>query len=381
MQVRHLLYYARIPTLMISVLAVAIFIAACGEGPVEPDSTGFDDDVAESSGAGGDVLEIMNAEGVLGNSLPGTWRPFSADSPWNQTISSSAQKHPDSDAIISLMASRSPKLTVARSYTIPVWVVDSSKLSPVAVKSDKIFDWWDTNLDGWSDVGVPLTPSMWQEQTNDGHICIIDPSLHTAWEMSRYSWPSGSPPQCTTFNIWNVRLTGVGNPNEGNRWGTRGGRASGFPEIAGLVRPEELDTGEIRHALVFTYSDIRRADDGRKMFYWPPACRSDGSSIGPEHPIMGMRFQLDPTLTDTDFNRWGLTSEAKIVARALQKYGMFLGDRGGDMKIQVQLLSKDPNQHRALWEDHAPGLYNAIEKIPTNELRIVYTGEPTLKAN
>jgi hypothetical protein len=363
---------------MISLLALMIFAAACGEGPVEPSSI-FDEDVEETTSAGGDVLDMMNAEGVLGNSLPGNWRPFSEDSPWNKPISSSAQKHPDSDLIITYMKSKSSKVYVSRSYTIPIWVVDASRMSPVAVRSDKIFDWWDSNRDGWSDVGAPLSPMMWAEQTNDGHICVIDPHLNTAWEMSRFAWPSPDPPQCTTFNIWNLRLSGHGNPEEGYRWGTRGGRASGFPEIAGLVRPEELDVGEIRHALVFTFSEIRRADDGRKIFYYPPACRSDGSAIGANFPIMGMRFQLDPTLKDSDFTRWGLTSEAKIVARALQKYGMFLGDRGGDMKIQVQLLSKDPNQHLSLWEDHAPGLYRSIEKIPTERFRIVYTGEPTLK--
>lgn len=380
MLVRNILCYARIPTGMISLLAITFFVAACGEGPLEPNSNDFDDDVAESASVGGDVLEIMNAEGVLGNSLPGTWRPFSAESPWNKTISATAQKHPDSDQIITYMKSKASKLTVARSYTIPIWVVDATKITPVVVKSDKIFDWWDADRNGWSDVGAPIIPSMWPEQTNDGHICVIDPMTNTAWEMSRYSWPSPEPPQCTTFNIWNLRLSGYGNPDEGYRWGTRGGRASGFPEIAGLLRPEELDTGEVRHALVFTFSEIRRADDGRKIFQYPPACRSDGTAIGAQYPIMGMRFQLDPTATEGEFNSWGLTSEAKIIARALQKYGMFLGDRGGDMKIQVQLLSKDPNQHRDLWEDHAPGLYNAIEKIPTARLRVVYTGAPTLKA-
>jgi hypothetical protein len=364
---------------MITLLTISFLIAACGEGPVEPSLPHeFDDDVAESISAGDDVLGILD-EGVLGNSLPGNWRPFSAESPWNTPIPSTAQKHRDSDLVISYMNAQSSNLALSRSYTIPIWVVDSSKLDPVAIRSDKIFDWWDSNRDGWSDVGVPLVPSMWPEQTSDGHICIIDPYLSMAWEMSRFEWPSGEQPQCTTFNIWNLRLSGYGSPYEGYRWGTRGGRASGFPEIAGLMRPEELEHGEIRHALVFTFSEIRKAEDGSKMFYWPPACRSDGDMVGAQYPVMGMRFQLDPSADEDDFDDWDLTPEARIVARALQKYGMFLGDRGGDMKIQLQLLSKDANQHRDLWEDRAPGLYNAIENIPTDRMRIVSTGEPVIK--
>ena len=94
-----------------------------------------------------------------------------------------------------------------------------------------------------------------------------------------------------------------------------------------------------------------------------------------------MRFQLDPAADDSDFAAWGLTAQARVVARALQTYGMFLGDRGGDMKVQVQLLAKDSNSHRRIWDSRLAGIYRAIERIPTSRLRVVYTGEPTIKAD
>jgi hypothetical protein len=219
---------------------------------------------------------------------------------------------------------------------------------------------------------------MWPEQTSDAHICIIDPYVGIAWEMSRFSW-EGEHPQCTTFNLWNLRLNGYGDPRQGNRWQTRGGRGSGFPLIAGLLRPEEVESGEIRHPLVFTFSEIRRGDNGGDLFQWPPACRSDGERTGTQYPIEGMLVQLDPSANESDFNDWGLTPEARIVARALQKYGMYLCDRGGDMKIQVQLLSKDTDEHRDLWDGQFPGIYNSVEDIPTDRLRVVHTGAPTVK--
>ena len=82
----------------------------------------------------------------------------------------------------------------------------------------------------------------------------------------------------------------------------------------------------------------RSGPNGTNVFI-PPACRSDGTHSGRNHPIQGMRFQLDPSLQESDFARWGLTAEAAIVAKALQKYGMFLGDNGGPMAIQAQLLA------------------------------------------
>lgn len=110
------------------------------------------------------------------------------------------------------------------------------------------------------------------------------------------------------------------------------------------------------------------------MFIAPPACRADGKDVGEQFPIEGMCFQLDPALTERDFDSWGLTPEARVVARALQTYGMYLGDRGGNWAVQVQLLSENPAEHRARWEERLPGLYRAIERIPTAAFRIVDRG-------
>lgn len=316
------------------------------------------------------------AKGVLGQSLPGTWRPYSDDSPWNTPIASAAVMHPDSPPIISVATSLASHLRLAQTYTIPLWVVDSDSVPQRRVRSDRIFDWWDANpRDGWTDVEVPIVPAMWPEPTADGHLCIIDPRKKIAWEMSRFVWLADGTPSCTTFNIWYLPGSGVGSPTDGKRWQLRGGRGSGFPILAGLVRPEELAAGEIRHALVFTFAQNRRAADGSALFV-PPACRSDGQYVGSQYPIEGMRWQLDPALGDQDFDAWGLSREGKIVARALQKYGMFDGDNGGAMALQVQLLGPTTTENRTRWETLFPGFYKNVERIPTNRFRVVYTGDP-----
>jgi hypothetical protein len=222
----------------------------------------------------------------------------------------------------------------ARIFTIPVWIVNSDHIPLVKVQSDRIFDTWDPDRKGWSNVGVPISLTMWAEPTEDAHLCIIDPFKKISWEFSRFRFLTGGTPYCTTFNIWDLKSDGVGNPFEGRRWQMRGGRGSGFPLIAGLIRPEELAAGEIRHALVFSFSQNRQAENGGDIFCLP-ACRSDGKHKGRQYPIEGMRFQLDPSLTEKEFNQWGLNREGKIVARALQKYGMYLGDNGGAMALQL----------------------------------------------
>ncbi len=316
---------------------------------------------------------------IIGQSLPGKWRPFSDKSPWNTTIPENAPTHPDSKKIINIVTTEARNIRLARIYNIPLWVVNSDNMQLVKVRSKYIFDTWDKDRDGWSDVGIPVIPEMWHEPTGDGHICIVDPFKNISWELSKFGWlPDGKTPKSTTFNIWDLKGDGAGNPFEGKRWQIRGGRGSGFPIIAGFIRPEELTEGEIRHALVFTFPRNRRAEDGSDIFL-PPASRSDGRYIGNQYPIEGMRFQLGPSLTEKDFDRWGLNREGKIVARALQRYGMYLGDNGGAMALQVQLLGPTREEHLGKWENLFPGFYRNVERITSDRFRVVYTGEPIIK--
>ena len=355
----------------------------------------------------GDYSDAM----IIGNSLPAGWRPFASDSVWNTPIPDDAITHEDSAKIIELAEERALNghIRFSSSYVPPIWVVNSKNALPVGTPSDpsrpmdlhwmhinsiRIFDFWDMDRDHVSDVPIPLAKGMYPEPERDGHICIIDPFKKVAYEMSSYygwgegepwvnGWPANDPPECTTFNIWDLTGDGVGNPFEGWKWGVRGGRGSGFPVIAGMIRPEELLAGEIRHAMVFTFGKNRDVSGGQIMML-PPACRSDGwydndDPPGAIYPIEGMRFQLDPSLTEADFDDWGLTPEGKVLARALQEYGMFLGDNGGSMALTVQLLGPTKKEHLAAWEKIAPGFYESAKKIPANQFRVIYTGEPTIR--
>lgn len=317
-------------------------------------------------------------KGVLGRSLPGWWRPFSDDSPWNREIPSNARTHPDSAHIMRYAVTEATHLRLPNIYSVPLWVVNSDNVPHRKVRSDKIYDDWDRDRDGWSDIGVPLTQEMWAEPTVDGHLCVIDPFKKIAWEFSKFRFLGDGTPSCTTFNVWDLAGTGVAKPFEGERWWARGGRGSGFPLIAGIVRPEELAAGEIRHALIFSMPRNRKSDEGKTMIV-PPASRSDARYKGQQYPVEGMLFQLDPRLTEKDFDRWGLGREARVLARALQKYGMYLCDNGGAMVVLVQLLGPSREENRKRWERLFPGFYENVKRIPANRFRVVYTGETLTK--
>ncbi len=360
-----------------------ILVVSCGDesmtAPPRDDPAAVAAHVSQREACWEPVFAGGHPEGVLGNSLPGSWRPFSSDSPWNVPIAADAPTHQDSPQIIEYATLQASHVAFARYYTIPIWVVDSSVMTPILVRSDRIYDTWDRDRDGWTDEGAPIAQTMWAEPTQDAHICIVDPQLGLSWEMSRFGWLDRETPTCTTYNIWELGGPGCDNPPDGTRWQLRGGRGSGFPIIGGLLRPEEIEAGVIRHALVFTYSENRGTEEGWDIFVNPPACRSDGDRVGHHYPILGMRFQLDPAANEADFDAWGLSEESRIVARALQQYGMYLGDRGGDMKIQVQLLAGDRDRHGSLWEERFPGFYENIERIPTSRFRVVDAGETMVR--
>jgi hypothetical protein len=72
--------------------------------------------------------ESIKASFIPGQRLPGTWRPFSDDSPWN-TVVSDAQVHENSEAIMSRMNSASKNIRFGNYYIIPLWVVNIDRMS------------------------------------------------------------------------------------------------------------------------------------------------------------------------------------------------------------------------------------------------------------
>jgi len=116
-------------------------------------------------------------------------------------------------------------------------------------------------------------------------------------------------------------------------------RGSGFTTLAGLIWPDELQQGEITHALGFSYPGV--ADGGPV----PPATESDGLSTGQWALPEGARLQLDPNL---DLDALSLTPYAKTIAKALQEYGMILFDDGssgvGVEAIDPKSTTENPYQ-------------------------------------
>ncbi len=92
--------------------------------------------------------------------------------------------------------------------------------------------------------------------------------------------------------------------------------AAGLPILPGLVRYDEVASGEIRHAIRFTAPQTRRA------YVWP--ARHYASSLtDARYPPLGQRFRLR-----ADFDLTEFSPHVQVILRAMQIYGLILADNG-----------------------------------------------------
>lgn len=92
--------------------------------------------------------------------------------------------------------------------------------------------------------------------------------------------------------------------------------AAGLPILPGLVRYDEVLSGEITHALRFTAPVTQRA------YVWP-ARHFASSQTDPALPPMGIRVRLKASV---DISGFSVTNQ--VILTALKTYGMMLADNG-----------------------------------------------------
>jgi serine/threonine-protein kinase len=124
------------------------------------------------------------------------------------------------------------------------------------------------------------------------------------WDMSRVYEPAGRGENCTSAD------------------------AAGYPIAPLLFTADEVASGEIPHAIRFVLPNGRI----RNGVYVHPATHSTGAASAPSPaPPYGARFRLR-----ADYPLSSLPNDgARVVARALQRYGMFLAD-GGQVALTAQ---------------------------------------------
>ncbi|MCC6525775.1 MAG: hypothetical protein IT373_24220 [Polyangiaceae bacterium] len=157
----------------------------------------------------------------------------------------------------------------------------------------------------------------------DCHLIVVDNDLHRLFEMWRADIQGG------TFYggclaAWDMtRVYGV----EGRGEQCTSADAAGFPIAPLLFSADEVAAGEIAHAIRFILPNARM----RGGWYSHPGTHAGGPSGPAPAPVYGSRWRLR-----ANFDLASLPNDgARVVARALQRYGMALAD-GGNIALTAQ---------------------------------------------
>jgi serine/threonine-protein kinase len=214
--------------------------------------------------------------------------------------------------------------------------------------------------------GGALEGESGYECTSNGdcHLIVIHEPTQTLYEMWRANIVND------TFYggclaIWD--MTEV-YPPDGRGENCTSADAAGYPIAPLLFTADEVADGWIDHAIRFILPNSRI----RNGVYLHPATHSTGAtSGGPDAPPYGIRLRLR-----ADFPLETLPNDgARVVARALQRYGMFLAD-GGQIALTAQSDRFTPTKWSGLLGPHD---LNALEvtdfEMVEGGPRIPYTGD------
>jgi hypothetical protein len=247
-------------------------------------------------------------------------------------------------------------------YSSPVYTV-AGNVATVKVTP------WDCQKTGYIDSGlasqwaaVPIPSYAVPSKGTDAEMTIYQPSTNTVWEFWRARKVNGQWQAC-----WGGRMQNA-KSNPGifpNRYGTT---ATSLPFLGGQITAEELQRGEIKHAIGFSLVDLEHYT----IFSWP-ATRSDGwnpykaANRIPE----GTRFRLDPKI---NVDALPMSRAGKIIAKAAQKYGFVVWDHAGALSIRAQNVSSytavgKPNPYPALFDNKQS--YEVLNGFPWDKVQFL----------
>lgn len=265
---------------------------------------------------------------------------FPADNAWNENIST-LPVDPMSDtyiAAIGLDNNLHPDFGENQTYGIPFTVVNSSQAD-----ANITF----TAYGDESDAGpYPIPETAAIESGSDHHVLVLNKSTCVLYEMyNAVNHPNNSGWSADSGAIWDFSTNAL-RPE-----GWTSADAAGLPILPGLVRYHEVKLKHIKHAIRFTAPDTQNG--------WIHPATHQAGSDDTSLPPMGLRVRLKAGYDISSF-----TGQAKVIAKAMKKYGMILADNGSPW-----YFTGATNPH---WHDDS---LNELKAVPGSAFEAVYTGE------
>lgn len=291
-----------------------------------------------------EVAVRVDGAGPVGGPEIGGCAVFPADNAWNQRVDG-APLRADSAAIIARIQSIGgdflhPDFGENPNYGIPYVVVPADQPE------------------------IPITYTAYGDESDPGPFPVpldapVEGGAGAGGDRHVIALRSGT---CELFELYRAFPAGAGwEADSGARFdlasnalrplGWTSADAAGLPILPGLVRHDEVASGEIRHAIRVTFARTRRG-------YILPATHFASSDTDPALPPMGLRLRLR-----SSFDTSSLTGQARVIAVAMQRYGLIVADNGSNWFFQGA-----PSDG---WDDDD---LNQLKSISGDEFEVVDTG-------
>lgn len=253
-------------------------------------------------------------------------RLFEAANPWNTDVSA-LPKSATSDGIIQALNAAGGWGTGSLRIDFSIEVLEADATTPFRTFTPT-GDFYSPDCDH---VPFPVPPGGAVEgetgyqcaSDGDCHLIVVHRPTKTLYEMWRANI-IGSTFQGGCGAVWDLTRAYPATLR-GDQCSSAD--AGGFPIAAMLFSADEVARGSIDHAIRFILPNSRM----RSGVYVRPASHAGGPSGGASLPPYGVRFRLR-----ADYPIASLPTEgARVIARAMQRYGMILSD-GGNIALTAQ---------------------------------------------
>ena len=252
---------------------------------------------------------------------------FPAAAVWTQNVSGAAVD-PNSTAMINAMAAAGGWGTGSMRVDESIRVMQAGSSTPmVPFKPGTPF--YTPDSDNVSSVPLPAGGGM-EAQTGyqcptteqDCHFIVVNPAQGKLYEAYGANY-NGSALTANFIAVWDLNVV---YPASGRGDQCTSADAAGYPIAPLLFTADELAQGHIDHAIRF----ILPNSEIRPGVYVHPATHAGGPSGSATAPPYGAHLRLKAS-----YDLSQLKPAARVVAAAMQKYGMFLAD-GGNIALTAQ---------------------------------------------
>jgi hypothetical protein len=296
------------------------------------------------------LLVLLAIASTASAQTVGTCRIFPPNNPWNTRIDT-LPVHPRSQQYINSVGASihlHPDFGSNPDYGIP-WIAVGANQPFVNIN---VTSGW-----GEEDPGpypVPANAKVEGNGIGDAHVLVVDTADHHLYELYQgVKDATGSGWSCTT----SAKFALDSNNFRPDGWTSCD--AAGLPIFPGLVRKDECDAGEIKHALRFT---IQKSSKG---YIFPArhyaSSNTDTANVMP----MGMRLRLKASYDDSK-----LSGNAKVIATAMKRYGIIMADNGSNWFVT--------GENNTSWDDNN---ISQLKAITGNDFEVVYSGPIRIRPN